>query len=113
MQKFVPSAFAKLHPDFIIHLKKNLTAMVNLLQGHVIPLTYYSAGIPAALDVKTLYGNTIHISNTDGEFTIHKFTYIKSSKAFQIVFVILKLVFRIRPFFIDIMRRTNNSCSGA
>jgi hypothetical protein len=60
------SAFAKLHPDFIIHLKKNLTAMVNLLSGHVIPLTYYSAGLPDSLDVKTLYGNTLHIANADG-----------------------------------------------
>jgi len=55
-----------LHPDFIIHLKKNLTAMVNLLQGHVIPLTYYSAGLPDSLDVKTVYGNTLHVTNTDG-----------------------------------------------
>jgi hypothetical protein len=72
-------AFAKLHPDFIIHLKKNLTAMVNLLQGHVIPLTYYSAGLPESLDVKTVFGNTIHVTNTGGNnvliiLKIHKRT---------------------------------------
>ena len=59
-------AFAKLHPDFIIHLKKNVTAMVNLLSGHVIPLTYYSAGLPDAVDVKTLFGNTLHVTNAGG-----------------------------------------------
>lgn len=70
------SAFAKLHPDFIIHLKKNLTAMVNLLSGHVIPLTYYSAGLPDSLDVKTLYGNTLHITNADGMLMMFLITFL-------------------------------------
>ena len=43
--------------------------MVNLLQGHVIPLTYYSAGLPEALDVKTVYGNSLHITNSDGNWS--------------------------------------------
>jgi transforming growth factor-beta-induced protein len=67
-------AFAKLHPDFIIHLKKNLTAMVNLLSGHVIPLTYYSAGLPDSLDVKTVFGNSLHITNTGGKVMFGKAT---------------------------------------
>ena len=70
-------AFAKLHPDFIIHLKKNVTAMVNLLSGHVIPLTYYSAGLPDAVDVKTLFGNTLHVTNADGLFVC-----LRASRAF-------------------------------
>ena len=44
--------------------------MVNLLQGHVIPLTYYSAGLPDSLDVKTVFGNTLHITNADGKKSI-------------------------------------------
>lgn len=60
-------AFAKLHPDFIIHLRKNKTAMYNLVSGHVIPLTYYSAGLPDTLDVKTLLGNTVTATNTNGK----------------------------------------------
>ena len=44
--------------------------MVNLLQGHVIPLTYYSAGLPDSLDVKTVFGNTLHITNADGNKSI-------------------------------------------
>jgi hypothetical protein len=41
--------------------------MVNLLSGHVIPLTYYSAGLPDTVDVKTLFGNTLHVTNTGGK----------------------------------------------
>ncbi len=61
-------AFAKLHPDFIIHLKKNHTALVRLMSAHVLPGTLYSAGLKDGMQVKTLLGNKLEVKiDSNGE----------------------------------------------
>ena len=65
---FLNSGFDKLHPDFIIHLKKNLTALRTFVMGHVVPLTWYSPGFVDGQTVKTVVGNTIKVGvQKDGE----------------------------------------------
>lgn len=60
--------FDRLHPDFIKHLKKNVTAMRTLLMAHVVPMTWYSPGITDGLVMKTLLGSKIKIAVAkDGE----------------------------------------------
>lgn len=59
-------AFEKLHPDFIHHLKKNRTALANLLSAHVLPGTTYSVGLSDGMSVKTVAGNTIKV-RIDGQ----------------------------------------------
>lgn len=54
-------AFAKLHPDFILHLKKNATALRNFMLGHVVPQTHYSAGLQEGQRLKTALGNKIPV----------------------------------------------------
>ncbi len=55
------SGFDKLHPDFIIHLKKNLTALRTFVLGHAVPLTWYSPGLVDGQQVKTAAGNRVTI----------------------------------------------------
>jgi len=59
-------AFAKLHPDFINHLKKNRTALVNLLSAHVLPGTIYTPGLEDGMTIKTLAGSKIDVSTQNG-----------------------------------------------
>ena len=64
---FYYSAFDKLHPDFMRHLKKNVTAMRTLLSAHVVPLSWYSAGFEDGQTIKTILGSKIKIKVTKGK----------------------------------------------
>ncbi|XP_071171550.1 protein sll1483-like [Mytilus edulis] len=59
---FAPTneAFEKLPAGFLEKLSKNITALTEVLTYHVIPLTYYSAGLKN-LSVKTVEGNNVTI----------------------------------------------------
>jgi len=61
-------AFAKLHPDFIIHLKKNMTLLREILKSHVIPGTWYTPGLSNNDVLKSLSLNKIvvHKDNDGG-----------------------------------------------
>lgn len=66
-------AFNKMHPDFILHLKKNETALRNFMLGHVIPMTFYSAGLTEGQMLKTALGNKIpvHMTGSGSTSTVH------------------------------------------
>ncbi|TRY70673.1 hypothetical protein TCAL_09688 [Tigriopus californicus] len=55
-------AFNELHPDFIIHLKKNITALRTFIAGHVLPGTLYSPGLQDGMMVKTFRGNQVKVT---------------------------------------------------
>ena len=60
----IHSAFEKLHPDFIIHLRHNVTALRAVLLSHVVPNTWYSAGLSNGQQLKTIYGNKVVVGVT-------------------------------------------------
>ena len=53
--------FDKLHPDFINHLKKNITALRSVLLSHVIPGSWYSPGLQDGQEFKTVIGYKVKV----------------------------------------------------
>jgi len=55
-------AFTNLHPHFLIHLKKNMKLLKEVLNAHVIPGTWYSTGLFNGDRLKTWEGNYVVIA---------------------------------------------------
>ncbi|KAH7957272.1 periostin [Rhipicephalus sanguineus] len=74
---FAPTdkAFAKLSPDVIDHLKKNVTALKEVLLYHVVPDVWYSPGLVNG-QLKTLQGQNLSISINEGGVHINDATVI-------------------------------------
>ena len=66
---FAPTneAFDKLPAGALDKLLKNVTALTNVLTYHVVPLTYYSAGLIDKLTPTTVEGKNITIRLTSGK----------------------------------------------
>jgi len=55
-------AFTSLHPDFLIHLKNNMRLLKEVLNAHVIPGTWYTAGLFNGDKLRTWAGNYLVVS---------------------------------------------------
>lgn len=58
-------AFINLHPEFLIHLKKNRTLLNKVLKAHVIPGTWYTVGLVNGIKLRTWSNEVITISKDD------------------------------------------------
>jgi len=55
-------AFARLHPDFVVHLKRNKPLLIKVLKAHMINGTWYTIGLTEGTVLKTWSNENITIS---------------------------------------------------
>jgi uncharacterized surface protein with fasciclin (FAS1) repeats len=60
----VNSAFDRVHPDFLNHLKSNKPLLKKVLAGHIIPGTWYTAGLINGDKLKNWNGDLIPVEKT-------------------------------------------------
>ena len=71
--------FFRIHPDFLKELKKNKPLLKKVLAGHVIPGSWYTAGLFTGDKLKNWNGDFITVDkNQNGEirFKTNSKTYI-------------------------------------
>jgi len=57
------AAFIKMHPQFLIHLKKNKPLLKKVLRAHIIDGTWYTAGLVNGIKLRTWSNEIITITN--------------------------------------------------